>query len=117
MDRTNQFNKKDIEENKGISAFGYFGLSFVMPLWGASDSEFAQFHARQGMILALNEFFMIVLIFVAHFLTQYGTIFSILRMVFWLMFVIETLFYSFYGCINAMRGKAKELPLIGSSRK
>lgn len=117
MDKTKEFNKKDIEENKGIAAFGYFGLSFVMPLWGSSDSPFAQFHARQGMILAVNEFFLIVLVFVAHFLTGYSSLFSILRTVLWLFLVIEILFYSFYGCINAMRGKAKELPFIGSSKK
>ena len=46
MDRTNEFNRMDIEENKGISCFAYFGFMFIMPLWAASDSPYAQFHAQ-----------------------------------------------------------------------
>lgn len=116
MDRTNEFNKKDIEENKGISAYAYFGLSFIMPLWGASDSPFARFHANQGMVLAINELIVCVVIFITHMLTVYGDIFRYIRTFLWFALVAGILFYSIYGTVNAIRGKAKELPLIGNMK-
>ncbi len=116
MDRTSQFNKKDIEENKGIAAFAYFGLSFVMPLWGAYDSDFARFHANQGMVLALNEFIWIILILVSHLLTTVNPVFSVVRTILWLSLVVFIIFFSIYGTVNALKGKAKELPVIGSIR-
>ncbi|MBR2861527.1 MAG: hypothetical protein IKB86_06790 [Clostridia bacterium] len=115
MDRTNEFSKKDIEENKGISCFAYFGFLFVMPLFGASDSEFAQFHANQGMVLAINQLIMIALIFVSHLLSPlYPAIFPVVRMLLWLAMSFLTIFFCAYGVINTFRGKAKQLPLIGS---
>ena len=36
-----------------------------MPLWAASDSPYAQFHANQGKILAINELLMCVMIFIS----------------------------------------------------
>ncbi len=116
MDRTSQFNKKDIEENKGIAAFAYFGLSFVMPLWGAYDSDFARFHANQGMVLALNELIWSILIIVSHLLTAVNPVFRIVRTILWLSLVVFIVFFSIYGTVNAIKGKAKELPIIGSIR-
>ena len=114
MDRTSEFNKKDIEENKGIAAFAYFGISFIMPLWGASDSPFARFDANQGMVLALNELIVCILILVSHLLVAISPLFRYVRTVLWFALVIAIIFYSMYGMINAIRGKAKELPFIGS---
>ncbi len=113
MDRTCEFNRKDIEENKGIAAFAYFGISFIMPLWGASDSPFARFHANQGMVLAINELMVCILILVSHMLVAVNPIFRYIRTVLWFALVFAIIFYSLYGMINAMRGKAKELPFIG----
>ncbi|MBE7092477.1 MAG: hypothetical protein E7365_04795 [Clostridiales bacterium] len=115
MDRTNEFNKRDIEENKGISCFAYFGFMFIMPLWAASDSPYAQFHAKQGKILAINELLMCVLIFLAHILVPLmPSLFRMLRTLLCLMLFLSMLFYVIYGVTNTMRGKAKELPLIGT---
>lgn len=120
MDRTSEFNKMDIEENKGISCFSYFGFLFIMPLWAASDSPFAQFHAKQGKILAINELFMCVMIFVSHTLAVSNImpeIFRILRTILCLVLFLGMFFYVTYGAVNAMRGKARELPLIGTKVK
>lgn len=115
MDKTNEFNKTDIEENKGISCFAYFGFMFIMPLWAASDSPYAQFHANQGIVLAVNELVLCVLIFVSHILSAYmPSIFSVLRTILCMVLFIGMLFYVTYGVVNTLRGKAKELPLIGT---
>lgn len=116
MDRTSEFKRNDIEENKGIAAFAYFGISFIMPLWGASDSDFARFHANQGMVLALNELIVCVVIFISHMLVAVNPMFRIVRTILWFALVIGILFYSIYGTVNAMRGKAKELPFIGAMK-
>ena len=117
MDRTHEFNRNDIEDNKGISCFAYFGFMFIMPLWAASESPFAQFHAKQGIILAINELFMCVMIFVSHMLVPVAPeIFRVLRTILCFVLFVSMFFYVIYGVSNTMRGKAKELPLIGNSK-
>ena len=114
MDRTHEFNRNDIEDNKGISCFAYFGFMFIMPLWAASDSPYAQFHANQGIILAMNELFMCIMIFLSHMLVPCAPeIFRVLRTILCFVLFIGMLFYVTYGVANTMRGKAKELPIIG----
>lgn len=120
MDRTNEFNRNDIDENKGISCFAYFGFMFIMPLWAASDSPFAQFHAHQGKILAINELLLCVMIFVSHTLAISNIlpdVFRILRTLLCFVLICGIFFYVIYGVSNTMRGKAKELPLIGTKSK
>ncbi len=116
MDRTNEFSKKDIEENKGISAFAYFGLLFIVPWFSASDSPYARFHAHQGFILMIDELFLSVCLIASYTLASVES----LRVVCYFLttFFIIVLFggmffFIFYGVINTLKGKAKELPLIG----
>lgn len=42
---------QDIAENSGIAAFSYISFMFLIPLLFKTDSKFAQFHAKQGMVL------------------------------------------------------------------
>jgi uncharacterized membrane protein len=48
-------NKQDIEDNKTMAALSYVWILFLVPLFGKRDSEFAQFHAKQGLILFVIE--------------------------------------------------------------
>ncbi len=117
MDRTNQFENKDISENKGISAFAYFGLLFILPYFAASDSPFARFHANQGIVLFINQLIMCVFILISHILSSVlPSIFPIVRTL--LLFVLYgfSIFYIIYGVVNTLKGKAKELPFIGQMR-
>lgn len=41
----------DVEENKIIAALSYLWILFLIPLLLKRKSKFAQFHAKQGMIL------------------------------------------------------------------
>jgi len=43
--------KKDIEDNRIIAAIGYLGILFLLPLLIKPKSKFAQFHAKQGLVL------------------------------------------------------------------
>ena len=41
----------DAEQNKGMAAIAYIGILFLIPLLAKKDSEFAQYHAKQGLVL------------------------------------------------------------------
>jgi len=118
MDKTSEFSKKDIEENKSIAAFGYFGISFVMPLFAASDSDFARFHANQGAVLAINELIIIAFIIIADIAASlFGSmIFKYLMLILIVALFLGMFFYIPYGIISAASGKARELPFIGKMR-
>ena len=45
----------DVQENKTIAALSYVWILCLVPLLGKKDSEFAQFHAKQGLILFIIE--------------------------------------------------------------
>ena len=48
---------KDIEENKIIAALSYVWILCLVPLLLKRDSKFAQFHAKQGLVLFIIEVF------------------------------------------------------------
>lgn len=115
-DNSAEYDSKDIEDNKVMSFLAYLGILFLVPLLGAPNSKFARFHANQGLVLLLAE-------------VAYGVAYGILSMILGLIpflggiliFVLGLLWIVFgvmaiLGIINAVNGKAKELPVIGKFR-
>ncbi len=45
----------DVEQNKAIAALSYVWILCLVPLLGKRNSKFAQFHAKQGLILFIIE--------------------------------------------------------------
>jgi uncharacterized membrane protein len=45
----------DVEENRQVAALSYIWVLVLVPLLTKRDSEFAQFHAKQGLILFIIE--------------------------------------------------------------
>lgn len=41
------------DERRGMAAIGYVGILCLIPLIFAKDSVFAQYHAKQGLVLAI----------------------------------------------------------------
>ena len=111
-DKTENFEKDDIEKNKTIAALAY--LIFFLPLICCPNSKFARFHANQGLDLL---FFSIASNIVL------GVITNILLSITWRLAFLWSLFYGvlslvmllllILGIMNALNGKAKELPVIG----
>ena len=116
MDRTNEFSARDIEDNKGIACWGYLGLLFVMPLFAAADSPFARFHANQGFVLMMAELVMAILVLAANMLASLGQVFVWLYLILAAMFYIGMIAAIVFGIVNTLKGRAKELPLIGRIR-
>jgi fumarate reductase subunit D len=47
------FDTEDVSTNKYIATLSYVGIFFLVPLLLKRESAFAQFHAKQGLVLAL----------------------------------------------------------------
>jgi uncharacterized membrane protein len=45
----------DVEANKTVAALSYISILFLVPLLAKRNSKFAQFHAKQGLVLFVIE--------------------------------------------------------------
>lgn len=112
-DSTSEYNAEDIAKNKIISLFSYIWILFLVPMFAAKDSKFARFHANQGLVLFIIETAAVILHKVCA--VVFGPIFllgTLLSILFWLVDIL-TLALAIIGIINAVQGKAKQLPVIG----
>ena len=100
VDITEQFDKDDIEKNKVMGLLAY--ILFFIPLLAAKDSPFARYHANQGLVL-----------FLAAILSSVILIIPILGWIIAPILSIVITVLAVIGIINALNGKAKELPIIG----
>lgn len=100
---------KDVEENKMIAALGYVWVLALVPFLAKKDSPFAQFHAKQGMVLFIGEVASAIL-----YIVPVVNIFW-----FFIGWIVSLLFLvlSIIGIINAYNGQMKELPVIGGIAK
>ena len=94
----------------GILAYLFWLV--LIPIFAAKDSKFARFHVNQGLVLAIAELILIILSNVLGWIPVVGTIIAIIT---WVA-NIGCFILAILGIINAVNGKAKELPLIGSFR-
>lgn len=104
-DTTADFSVDDINNNRIMAILAYIGLLFLVPLIAARESAFARFHTNQGIILFLFGVIGSVLYIIPFVGWIAGGIINIISFV---LFII--------GLINAVKGDAKELPLIGKYR-
>lgn len=90
--------EEDIANNKGISVLSYFGLFLLIPLLSRPDSQFARFHANQGLVCMLAALIMAFIPFVGWTLDLVVFVFQII------------------GIVHCINGEMKEVPLIGKIR-
>lgn len=112
-DTTADYTAEDIEQNKVMALLSYIGLLFLVPLFGAPKSKFARFHANQGLVLSLAA---------VAFGIVYGILVSVLIAISWRLAFLTSILgllwiaypvLAIIGIVNALNGKAKELPFIG----
>jgi uncharacterized membrane protein len=77
----------DAEINKNIAAMSYLWILCLVPLLGKRDSEYAQFHAKQGLVLFGIE--LIASLFV--WFPVFGQLFMLALLVISVMGVVKTL--------------------------
>lgn len=112
-DSTNEFDPKDIEQNKVMAVLAYLGILVLVPIFAAKESKFARFHANQGLILCIIGIILYLLVQVLLVISvKLAAIFGIF------MWIIDLgiLVLAIIGIINAAKGRAKELPLVGNYR-
>ena len=92
----------DIEKNRKIACLSYLSILCLIPLFWRRESKFAQFHARQGLILLFIE--LILPLF---------NIIPFLGQVVWVSGLILLLVYSVLGIRYAWQGRFWEMPYLG----
>lgn len=119
-DTTYEYDPQDIANNKVMAVLSYLGILVLIPWFAAPQSRFARFHAKQGITLFLVQIAYSVLSFLLgfiktrhyyYFLEYMATPWYINLLIFLIgvpIFVLTIL-----GIVNAARGLAKELPIIG----
>ena len=97
-----QANSSDAEKNKLMGVLAY--IIFFIPMLAAKDSQFAMYHAKQGLM----NFILSVLVSVVGGIVPFLGWFIILP-----VGSIIVLIFAIMGIVNAAGGKMKPLPLIG----
>ena len=91
------------KEEKDLTAIlSYIGILFLVPLLVCKDNAFAQFHAKQGLVLFIAE---IATMFIA-WIPILGWLIGLVAWITWLVL-------SIIGIINVVNGKQVPLPIIG----
>ncbi len=113
-DTTAEFDRSDIESNKVMAVLAYLGLLVLVPLFAARESKYARFHTNQGLVLAITEFAwtFVTRIIVSVFEAVNTSVASIVDGICGIaniLFVVLLIM----GIVNAVKGRAKELPVIG----
>ena len=114
-DKTHEFDPEDIEANKVMGALAYLSWLVLIPIFAARNSKFARYHANQGLVLAIIETAYVLLAsgvnsIVYGISLKYGTLVSTIFTLCGLSLAILAVI----GIINAIKGKAKEIPTFGS---
>jgi uncharacterized membrane protein len=88
-------------EEKLMGAIAYIGILFLIPLLAKKDSDFAQFHAKQGLVLFIAE---IIVSFVGGIIPFLG----------WFIILpigsLITFIFAVIGIVQAATGKYWKLP-------
>jgi len=109
-DHTAEFDAADIEQNRVMGILAYLSWLVLIPLLFAKDSKFARFHCNQGLVLAIVEILCGVVLKILRGLPLIGWIFSLAGG----LLSLACLVLAILGIVNAINGKAKDLPLLGT---
>ena len=109
--QADNFNSTSSTHTSGnmTALFAYLGILIVIPfLIGSKDDPFVKFHLKQGLVLLITEVVLWVLssMFTGIFYYLGGWI--IVKLVWLFTFVLMII-----GIINVVKGREKELPLVG----
>ena len=96
-EKKNLGDQKDIEENKIIAAIGYVWILCLVPLILKKDSKFAQYHAKQGLVLFIIEVI--------------GSFVFWIPLIGWLLGIF-VLVLAILGVVKALQGEYWEMPIV-----
>ncbi len=108
-DYTEVFDQSDVNSNRAMGILAYIGPLVLIPLFAAKDSPFARFHCNQGIVLLIAEVAASIVFQILSRLKLIGWIFTVLSVLVSIGITVLTVI----GIVNAARGRAKELPVVG----
>ena len=111
-DTTSEFDQNDIQQNKAMGILAYLSWLVLIPLFAAKESKFARFHCNQGLVLAIAEIAIWVVCSILGRIPFIGWLFVVIEGLLGVVFLV----FAILGIINAAKGQAKELPIIGKFR-
>src|SRR3989338_10408413 len=91
-----------IEDNRVIAAIGYVWILCLVPLFLKRNSQFAQFHAKQGLVLFVAEIF--------------GWLIFWIPLIGWFLGIF-IIILAVLGIMNALQGRYWEMPVLGKSAR
>ena len=126
-DTTSDYDKKDIEDNRGLAMISYLGPLALIPFLVSKDSKFVNYHAKQGLnlfvfelIIGISSYFLTSIIQIPKMCTLWGETTYECGVItpWWITLPISlmevfTFALAVVGFIWAYQGKAKELPILG----
>lgn len=90
------------KEEKDLTAvLSYIGILFLVPLLVCKDNSFAQFHAKQGLVLCIAE--------IATSMISWIPVVGWIALLCWIIWFV----LSVIGIVNVLNGKKEGLPVIG----
>lgn len=108
------YDPQDVQQNKLMAILAYFNILVIVPILAAKDSKFAKFHANQGLVLCICSIVLWVSFTILTILFyKVAFFFGFLINLLWYVVGLGILVLAILGIINAAKGEAKELPLIG----
>lgn len=106
---TNEIDPEDAKNNMAMGILAYLFWLCLIPKFARKESKFCQYHATQGMFLAVIESALIVLGIIIGFIPIINILLGLV------IYVAEVActFFAVVGIINVVKGEARELPIIG----
>lgn len=105
-DHTNEFDPEDIRANSSLSAVCYVSILFFLPMVLRPDSRFARFHANQGLLL-------LILTALIGVVEAFCGVIPVVGHAVGALIGLVSFGYFLFGFVNALNGKARELPFVG----
>lgn len=123
-DTTAEYDQADIASNKWMAMLAYLGPLVFIPMFASKESRYAQYHVKQGVnmfvvwILNLIVCSLLSLIKVGRYIYIFGVPRYVevtpwpISLITGLLTLVVVIF-EIIGIVNALSGKAKQLPIIG----
>ncbi len=105
---------RDAQDNKAMAILAYLGPLVLVPIFAAKESNFARYHANQGLVLCIAS----ILYGIVYAILSSVTILISLSVGLVITFILGLFFwvfgiFSIIGIVRACKGEKKPLPLIG----
>lgn len=101
---------RDIDEYRVLAGLSYVCVLCFIPLLMGRSSKFAQFHAKQGLVLFIAEIIIMIVAGILMFIPFFGWL---VNLVLYLLVII----LSIMGILKALAGEKWEMPILGQYAK